>query len=140
MKSFSTLAGILDTYIGQLIPGWSTNYEPCLCYAHILTQASGSRLPTRDQSWRGSTVLRHLLLIQASLIATDPISCLVASISLYSSNDGWLSQRHSTQQLIPGHFHTSTTTDESDQGSAPNEDGMHMRCDVGSTPRVGLTS
>ena len=28
------------------------------------------------------------------------ISCLVASISLYSSNDGWTFQRHSTQQLI----------------------------------------
>ena len=26
----------------------------------------------------------------------------MASISLYRSNDGWLSQRHSTQQLIPG--------------------------------------
>ena len=28
-------------------------------------------------------------------------SCLVASISLYSSNDGWTFQRHSTRQLIP---------------------------------------
>jgi len=28
-------------------------------------------------------------------------SCLVASISLYRSNDGWTFQRHSTRQLIP---------------------------------------